>query len=71
MTHPLALALLRAEAAAYRASEGVTGAHPDDPPHPAMLAHRLRGEWQRAGCPVEAEDDRWSIRLDNTPLPKE
>lgn len=36
MTHPLALALLRAEAAAYRASEGVTGAHPDDPPHPAM-----------------------------------
>lgn len=55
MTHPLALALLRAEAAAYRASEGVTGAHPDDPPHPAMLAHRLRGEWQRAGCPVEVE----------------
>ena len=35
MTHPLALALLRAEAAAYRASEGVTGAHPEDPPRPA------------------------------------
>ena len=56
MTHPLALALLRAEAAAHRATEGTTGAHPDDPPHPAMLVHRLRGEWQRAGCPVEVSD---------------
>lgn len=62
MTHPLALALLRAEAAAYRASEGVTGAHPDDPPHPAMLAHRLRGEWQRAGCPVDVPDDRPKLK---------
>lgn len=62
--HPLALALLRAEAAAYRASEGVTGAHPDDPPHPAMLAAKLRGEWLRAGCPVEVgnECEREKVR---------
>lgn len=62
MTHPLALLRAEAEAAAYRAPEGVTGAHPDAPPHPAMLAHRLRGEWLRAGCPVDVEDERPKLK---------
>lgn len=62
MTHPLALALLRAEAAAYRASEGVTGAHPDDPPHPAMAAARARMAWVRAGCPVDVADERPKLK---------
>ena len=61
--HPLALALLRAEAAAYRASEGVTGAHPDDPPHPAMAAARARLEWVKAGCPVEEPTQDAMFRL--------
>ena len=56
MIHELALAWLRAEAAAYAASEGVTGSHPGDGPHPAMAAARARMAWLAAGCPVEVPD---------------
>jgi len=50
--HPLALAYLRAFAAAHHARGHVV---PTGMPSPAMQMHRARDAWQRAGCPLEVE----------------
>jgi hypothetical protein len=50
--HPLALAYLRAFAAAHHARGHVV---PTGMPTPAMQMHRARDAWQRAGCPLEVE----------------
>lgn len=52
MTHPLALAYLRAAAAVERARADHA---PTGVKNPAMEMHRARAAWVAAGCPVEVE----------------
>lgn len=50
--HPLALAYLRAFAAAHHARGHVV---PTGMPSLAMQMHRARDAWRKAGCPLEVE----------------